>query len=149
MSQRTRPVLALAVVMAVTLPAAAEAHWFGFAFDAIRGTMSPIRLKPKVTGSNVTGRLRCKKPSSGACVARVGTIEGTLSGTPGAERLTGTLTYGRSITCQLTCDVYEEFPNPGQRFPKPPGPRSFWSCIYQSCSGGSRIAIGTFTTQRF
>ena len=62
MSPLTRSMVVLAVVVAVTLPAAAEAHWFGFAFDAVRGTMSPIRLKPKVTGSAVTGRLRCKRP---------------------------------------------------------------------------------------
>lgn len=76
--------------------------------------------------------LRCRRPASGACVARNGQVRGTLS-------------YpGRNVTCRLQCDVYEQ----GPPTPRPPGPRSFWYCIYDGCTGGP-AAVGTFTTQRF
>lgn len=134
---------ALAVLLASV---SAEAHWFGFGFNAYTGAESPIRWRPRVTGTDVGGVLRCRRPASGACVARNGQVRGTLAAaSPGIETMTGTLSYpGRNVTCRLQCDVYVQ----GPPTPRPPGPRSFWYCIYDGCTGGP-VAVGTFTTQRF
>ncbi len=136
-----RALLPLLILLTTT---AAEAHWFGFATNAYTAAQSPIRLRPRVTGTSVAGTLRCRRPASGACVARVGQLRGTLAGGPSGETMTGTLTYAaRNVVCQVRCDVNELPP-----VPRPAGPRSFWYCIYDGCTGG-RVAVGTFTTQRF
>ncbi|HEV7731207.1 MAG TPA: hypothetical protein VGR62_03550 [Candidatus Binatia bacterium] len=123
----------------------ADAHWFGFATNAYTAAESQIRLRPRVSGTSVTGVLRCRRPASGACVGRVGQVRGTLGGGPGAETMQGTLSYpSRNVVCQVQCDVYTQ----GPPVPRPPGPRSFWYCTYDGCTGGA-VAVGTFTTQRF
>lgn len=140
---RIRPLVALAVLL---VAAPVDAHWFGFATNAYTAAQSRIRWRPQVNGADVGGTLRCRRPGSGACVARVGQIRGTLAqSSPGIETMTGTLSYpGRNVVCQLRCDVYVQ----GPPTPRPPGPRSFWYCIYDGCTGGA-VAVGTFTTQRF
>ena len=82
----------------------------------------------------------------GACIGTVGRIAGQLQpGSPGLEEFVGTLTYARPrALCQLRCEVAVQ----GPPVPRPPGPRSFWDCIYDACTAG-RVAVGTFTTQRF
>jgi hypothetical protein len=134
------------VLIVLLVAVRVDAHWFGFASNAYTGAQSQSRWRPRIAGTSVTGALRCRRPAGGACVARVGRIGGTLSASsPGIETMTGTLSYpGRNVVCQLRCDVYVQ----GQPTPRPPGPRSFWYCIYDGCSGG-QVAVGTFTTQRF
>lgn len=133
-------------LLVVLLPAVASAHWFGHAFDVYTGASSPTRFKPVIAGSQVRGRLRCLRPR-GVCNARVGRVDGALTGPPGGLRaFVGTLEYrGAGVVCALSCEV-TRLPQTGRR---DPGPDSFWSCVWDRCQGPARVPTGTFTTQRF
>lgn len=134
-----------AVVLLLLAAPAAEAHWFGHAFNVYTGATSRTRFKPRVSGSQANGQLRCARPR-GVCNGRVGRIDGALTGPPGGLRtFVGTLGYaGAGVVCRLACEV-TRLPSG----PRDPGPDSFWSCVWDQCQGPARVPTGTFTTQRF
>jgi hypothetical protein len=134
----------LPLALAAFAASPAQAHWFGFAFNAYTGERSAcfVTRPPGVRGFRIVGdrvgaQLTCRRPA--ACPGRRGTIDAAFVPGTAPESLVGTLSYaGGTLRCDLECEVNAVV---GDR------PRSFYSCIYR-CPPPSRVAVGTFSISR-